>query len=213
MLAVHMNCEGCEYGVVEGLAAAGRLAMFSSLTIGTHLLPQWDGLCVLPCVVVCCIVLQYVASYRCFIPSHLTHICCRSGMVCACCSVLLFVRVAACCCLCVLQCIAVCCMKLVRIDLSLSISLNQTHPLSSMLSRSLSLSLYLSLWTSKHKHRHKHTHTYTHIHTHTCTHTHTHAHRGRVRRNHDSFSLLSHAAAPLSYTHQEVGECSAVSVL
>ena len=61
MLAVHMNCEGCEYGVVEGLAAAGRLAMFSSLTIGTHLLPQWDGLCVLPCVVVCCIVLQYVA--------------------------------------------------------------------------------------------------------------------------------------------------------
>ena len=42
-VGVHMNCEGCEYGVVEGLAAAGLLGSVHSITMGSHLLPQWDG--------------------------------------------------------------------------------------------------------------------------------------------------------------------------
>ena len=42
-VGVHMNCEGCEYGVVEGLAAAGLLGSVNSITMGSHLLPQWDG--------------------------------------------------------------------------------------------------------------------------------------------------------------------------
>ena len=41
-LVVLMNCEGCEYGVVEGLAVAGMLPRVLSLTMGTHLLPQAD---------------------------------------------------------------------------------------------------------------------------------------------------------------------------
>jgi hypothetical protein len=42
-VGVHMNCEGCEYAVVEGLAAAGLLGSVHSITMGSHLLPQWDG--------------------------------------------------------------------------------------------------------------------------------------------------------------------------
>ena len=41
-LVLHVNCEGCEYGIITGLATAKLLGRVQAITMGTHLLPQFE---------------------------------------------------------------------------------------------------------------------------------------------------------------------------